>query len=1114
MTRLLLCALLAAPLVFLAGCGADPCPGGCAAGLTCDVASGTCVPDLPPPGGACQRDLDCAHPATPACDTDRGRCVECLEASDCPGGERCNPVTLSCEPVECRDASDCGGDRPFCGFDGVCIGCRTAGDCPTLGGVRRTCDLGLRECVENPCTSDDHCALDPSGRRTCDVGSGACVQCLDDAACPGQRCDVDSRLCVACVEDADCNASLGESCNTQTNVCEVSGCGSDLMCAGPLRCALDSRECVQCVDSADCVFGGLCSQGRCVEVGACAADGDCPFPQRCTGDGVCAQCVDSGDCRGGQSCVAGACVEPASCTDSASCGPGRECAGGVCQPSACAADAFEPNDTVLTAFATNPRTLAATLCPNEEDFYSVELQEEGGVRMTLRYDGALGPLALELLPAPGARSGLAVGVEERAGLVRAVIESADAHTIAAVARVTSRSGGVVPYELLIESTASPLCADDADEEDDTMAQAPVVVPGEFTGIACPGEGEADWKAIDVPEGFTLHASLELLGGVVSGHAQVEIFTMRGTTLWREAFGFSQAKATTVAPAGGQRFWVVVRNVRSRKVSYRLRTDLVPQPPANDLCQTDPARATLLDHNATTSGHVRGAVDDGAASCGGERGADAFFFLRLDEPSSVRLDLTASFPAVLSLSQGCASEGELGCAVATGAATRLAFDGLPAGDWVVRVDAEEGHTGVFTLAAEVDAAPGAPSGSCDVADALAFEDGVANVQGNLALASDDVTAGCGAPGGDAAYALVLEAPVRVRATLTAFDGASVSLVPAAGCEAMTGALCRAAAGAGFTTVLDDTLVEAGEWRLVVDGGSSRQGAFSLRVELLDAIAPPANDTCEDAADLGESATADLRGASDAFTPPYDPADPLPPASCRAAVSEGRDAVYRFSVDADGDERDQVTLALEADFDASLVVQRAGCGTGEVIACADGDRARVVLPALEAGEYFVWVDAFESGTGAFTLTKSQQRAPPAPSNDACADAEPVALGETPVEVTGSTRRALADHAPADCRAGGAPLELGGPDVVYAVQVPAGRTLVATLTPSADFDAALYVVDGCDAQACVVAADASYQSGGVETVRATNAAGAPVLWHVVVDSWQAQASGEFTLRLELEP
>lgn len=1097
---------LSGMILVAAGCMRDACNNECAPTEVCVESLLACVPaDSLSDGGVvtCDSDADCTA-ALPHCDTGASRCVECLSNSHCASGQ-CEPFDFSCLPVGCLSAEDCDPTRPFCAADGACVECRTATDCPALGGERRKCNFATRKCAPDPCQSDADCTADPGG-PACDGSSGLCVGCIDDSHCPEQRCHLAKNRCVGCLGDLDCDFSAGETCREETQACVVTHCVGDASCEGPGRCSAD-RECVACVDDDDCAWGGVCDGSHCAQPSVCLGDTDCLWPFVCISS-ACVACRDATDCRPGQVCNDGSCAEPADCIDSAACLAGRSCQNGACTDAACEPDAFEPNDTVDVATFIDPGTLDASLCHNDVDLYALEALEGHGVEAVVTWNPADGTPELELVAGLG---GLVISTpsHERApGRRVATLEKVGQGTKAVLVKVSANGGeSSIPYTLATTVSATGLCEDDEREPDNTPAQASVTMPGTFEGILCPtkpDEPEVDWFAVDVPAEHEIGAVLTL-GGSGAERATVEIHRKVDGEMRRESTGFESAESSSVAPPEGARYWVAVRNLTSRKLTYTLAIAVRARAPSNDTCPSDLSRLPVLPHNATVDGHTLGATNDQDSGCGGEAG-DVFWHLLLEEDSSVNIRSTAAYGSVLSIGTGCAQSSELGCQAVETSANALKFDALPAGSYVVRFSGRADEQGMYTLSSEVAPAPSPPEGgTCQTATPLVFTSDVAVVAGNLARSSNEHAATCGIDGGDAYWSFALTESRRVRAKLEAFEGASVSLVSAAGCGVDSPVSCEAIAGVSAETWLERFALPPGEWVLVVDGGTARTGAFSLSVELSEALHPPPNDDCASVVGLNDGVTtADTRGTKNDFTP-----------ACGAATHSAGDAVWRLTL-ASGEE--DVELQLAASFDGVVSVTDSPCGSGAVLACESGPQARVLLPALGVGEYYVWVDGYGSGEGPFTLTTTRRPATPLPTNDTCALAEPVdlAFDPGPVEREGSTLRAGNDLNPTACMRGpaGWPLELSGPDVSYRVTVPAGRVLLATLTPH-DFDGALYILESCDRNTCLDASDESFVTGGTEHVSMRNDGPEPVDWIVVVDSFTtgARGRGAFTVRFELD-
>jgi hypothetical protein len=127
----------------------------------CDNQERTCIA---PPGEPCGPDGECDDPATPVCF--EGLCVECDGAADCPfSSPVCGAADHQCQ--SCMEATECDGfdGRPFC-EEGACVGCRDGNDCAEE--TAPICDDAERAC--RGCVSGAECESD-----VCDWIDGGCV---------------------------------------------------------------------------------------------------------------------------------------------------------------------------------------------------------------------------------------------------------------------------------------------------------------------------------------------------------------------------------------------------------------------------------------------------------------------------------------------------------------------------------------------------------------------------------------------------------------------------------------------------------------------------------------------------------------------------------------------------------------------------------------------------------------------------------------------------------------------------------------------------------------------------------------------------------------------------
>lgn len=112
----------------------------------------------------CAGDGDCGM-NYPYCEPSRGRCQQCVNATQCPAGEVCTAETGSCA-IRCVADADCAGStRPICArSSGVCVECAQSAECT-------------------------------APRPHCEPRSGLCVECLTNADCGGRLCEVGEYHC-------------------------------------------------------------------------------------------------------------------------------------------------------------------------------------------------------------------------------------------------------------------------------------------------------------------------------------------------------------------------------------------------------------------------------------------------------------------------------------------------------------------------------------------------------------------------------------------------------------------------------------------------------------------------------------------------------------------------------------------------------------------------------------------------------------------------------------------------------------------------------------------------------------------------------------------------------
>lgn len=202
-------------------CVACVADGDCASGLVCS-ASKICTAG--PPGG-CHANSDCTStPETPYCQSSSGKCVACLDASQCGAGESCRAGTCSNgSTTSCATNQDCTGtDTPYCATStSQCVQCLDYTAC----GVAEACVAWECETtVGGACRSNSECRQ--SGNTPfCDVALGQCVACVtggSSSQCGTGFCDNDICLygcnqLISCLADCGSNDSCVASCVAHTS---------------------------------------------------------------------------------------------------------------------------------------------------------------------------------------------------------------------------------------------------------------------------------------------------------------------------------------------------------------------------------------------------------------------------------------------------------------------------------------------------------------------------------------------------------------------------------------------------------------------------------------------------------------------------------------------------------------------------------------------------------------------------------------------------------------------------------------------------------------------------------------------------------------------------------
>lgn len=113
-------------------------------------------------------------------------------------------------------------------------------------------------------------------------------------------------------------------------------------------------------------------------------------------------------------------------------------------------DAFEPNDSLATPTAISPMSLAAAICPNDdEDFYSFDMLANTDVTVSLSFDNSASNLDVELYNAADTLVGAAIGDVALEEIVRGPTQGNPLPAGTYRIKVLSKTPDTIDYELTL-----------------------------------------------------------------------------------------------------------------------------------------------------------------------------------------------------------------------------------------------------------------------------------------------------------------------------------------------------------------------------------------------------------------------------------------------------------------------------------------------------------------------------------------------------------------------------------------------------------------------------------------------------------------------------------------
>jgi len=536
--------------------------------------------------------------------------------------------------------------------------------------------------------------------------------------------------------------------------------------------------------------------------------------------------------------------------------------------------------------------------------------------------------------------------------------------------------------------------------------------------------------------------------------------------------------------------------------------------ANDACD-EPATVEVdaADGSASLTGNLALASDTERLACAPDAELpDRHWLLELEQPAAVRVRAVEDGPAsplyVALLPQGCDVGPPVGCALLLPGHGSLFVPELPAGGW--RLAVEGLADADFALSVELGPSPAVPDNDrCEGAVALEFEAGAVVTEGHLGAATDGQAGSCAPDGAaEAIYGISVVAPVSLWVTrlpdpgdadLFVWARRSVcdSLDAEEGCRPLPRAL-----GPDDRRLVAPRLEPLTVYYLGVEARAT-DAAHRLRWTLELPHEPPEHDRCDAALPIVVPAEDDpapivLQGDTTEALDNYR-------ASC-AAGAFGPDLVYELDLDR------PYTLAahLEAEgaWDSALHLRARACDNPEAERACNDDDGRVGasaldLPYLATGRWYLFVDGLSgAAAGPFSLEVDLGEAL------RCPDAEVIEVAAVPDPlplVFAGTTTGEPDDVTASCGA-----RAPGPDRLHVLETSLEYRLDARLdTPG--WDGVLHVRgEPCSDPAAEVGCNDDEPEVGRAALTVDRLPAGR--WHVFVDGYAADATGDYELTVTL--
>ncbi len=552
---------------------------------------------------------------------------------------------------------------------------------------------------------------------------------------------------------------------------------------------------------------------------------------------------------------------------------------------------------------------------------------------------------------------------------------------------------------------------------------------------------------------------------------------------------------TTAASGD--YFLIVDGFAGAGGAFSLTVTLTAAPIANDTCASaiDVTAGGVFTGDTTNATNDYTPIASGLGGCTGysANGNDVAYRVSLQAGERLQASLDAAWDASLYLVENCTNvSGTCVDGDDSGNPETVDFTALSARTYFLIADGYGTAHGPFSLSVVISPPV---SGGDTCAQPVVIPQGGGSFQSTTAgLANDyDPPTSCtgyAASGPDQAYQITLAAGDVVE-VLAEFDAAvDGSVYAVTNCGNLSSCVAGAdAALTGEPELLRFVAQTAGPHYVIVDAyDANESGPHDLTVAQYTA------ETCADAAPLligTESYT--TQGKVNDYSPNS--------GGCTGYAASGPDRVYEILMFAGEQLRVQAT---SSGFDSSLyLVSNCADINGSCIAGSDSSVGGVeeIAPVFQqSAVYRVIVDGFNGASGTGNLTAEIH------GGDTCADAYRVPPNGGTFH--GTTSGFLADYGATSATGSCTGYAQTGADAVYRIDLPAGRSISATLDST--WDAALYLITNCasSATSCVAGQD----DGNPETISYTNSSGAMQTYYLVVDSWRPSDSvvreGNYTL------